>query len=266
MKSKILYHYTSLETLVKILDVKEEQITLRATDIRFLNDPSEYLFGRNFIYDSLKKYERKNKINRNDSIRNNIKKIEEFGDKNGYTPFVISFSEDDNNLPMWRTYGKDGLGIAIGFDFNSIENPINISKEHYILKCEYDDKKILKKLDDFWSNNYNTIRTESAPVFFSLAQIIKHLNISIKCPEYIYEKEWRLYCIDQERKSKYKTTGKSIIPFIEFTLPKSSLKEISIGPCLEQSIIEAGINQLLYDRKYDSNIKIKKSKLSYRIL
>lgn len=50
----ILYHYTSIETLLKIIDNTDDgKICLRATHAKFFNDPHEYEFSISLLKTSL---------------------------------------------------------------------------------------------------------------------------------------------------------------------------------------------------------------------
>ena len=142
--SGIVYHYTSLNTLLKILnDVKDEKIYFHATDIFSLNDPTEFVHGfrqlwallpqiENDFYSIIrknpqsfnieevfldKKYRLSNMWNKmNGSNKGWLKTYVEAMHQTYDSPFVVSFSCHEDFLPMWSTYGDNGNGIAIGLD------------------------------------------------------------------------------------------------------------------------------------------------------
>lgn len=40
--------------------------------------------------------------------------------KKGLSLYFISFSEQEDDLTMWRGYGQNGDGISLGFDFDKL--------------------------------------------------------------------------------------------------------------------------------------------------
>jgi hypothetical protein len=63
-------------------------------------------------------------------------------------PFILSLSENPDNLIMWRTYGFDGKGVAIGLDKKMLDDysKDERNKNVNLHKCIYDKKLILKGL------------------------------------------------------------------------------------------------------------------------
>lgn len=100
-----LYHYTSIETLyalIKGIEVESEEsirLTLWATHAGFLNDLTE---GQ-LLAKALKK------IGAPSGLLDTLIGMLGF-------PFVISLSELDDDLNMWRCYANQGKGVAIGLD------------------------------------------------------------------------------------------------------------------------------------------------------
>lgn len=142
--SGIVYHYTSLDTFLKILDgVENGNFTFHATDIFSMNDPTEFYHGFKQLWDLLPQIENEyySFLKSNPSLckidykylcnrfrlSNIWKKIEDDDNDrlNAYlkemqksyrSPFVISFSCHEDYLPMWSTYGDNGCGVALGID------------------------------------------------------------------------------------------------------------------------------------------------------
>lgn len=169
----IVYHYTSLDTFLKIIDgIDNNNFILHATDIFSMNDPTEFIHGYRQLWSILPQIE--SDLYKN--IRNNPQTYDidlsflgdryrlsnmwkGLGGKNkswlkayieamhqSYTsPFVISFSCHEDYLPMWSTYGDNGKGIAIGLDIQS-----------FFTKMTLDDGTILL---DFTRNNENELHS-----------------------------------------------------------------------------------------------------------
>ena len=105
MKQKLIYHYTNINALLSILNgIKVEKngtpvLTLRATNINYLNDYSEgQLLPR--VLDKM-----------------GISIPEQLGDI-----YITSFSNSFDSLSMWRGYAKDGEGVALCFDKSLLSN------------------------------------------------------------------------------------------------------------------------------------------------
>lgn len=123
----LLYHYTKLDTLWKIL----ESDSLFARNIRFSNDFNEYLTGR----DTIEKFVRGLK-DLNSSQRNEIlKKVQE----NPMMYFMVCFCEDGDLLSQWRGYAQNGVSIGMDFTGGICETG-NLS-QHVEWFCVLNNKK-----------------------------------------------------------------------------------------------------------------------------
>ncbi len=112
-KNSRLYHYTTISTLQNIIDSN----SFHLRDYRYLNDPTEVKYTINILEEVLNKLKSKNKITE-DGIRtfHSCLSLAEIENKQGYEypPHILSFSEDRDNLSMWRAYANNAKGITIG--------------------------------------------------------------------------------------------------------------------------------------------------------
>lgn len=143
----IVYHYTSLDTLLKILDnLKENQFIFHGSDIFSMNDPTEFIHGfkqlwfllpkiEDELYTSIKNSPQSCSINDsfldnkfrlsnmwkrlNDNFDSFLTAYVELMHHSYASPFVVSFSCHEDYLPMWSTYGDQGCGVAIGMDIQA---------------------------------------------------------------------------------------------------------------------------------------------------
>ena len=75
-RNNILYHYTSISTLLKILDNKEnEKLCIWATHAKYFNDPYEYSLAISLLKRSMYRYEKENSIENGKSKNFNKKAI-----------------------------------------------------------------------------------------------------------------------------------------------------------------------------------------------
>lgn len=217
----IVYHYTSLDTFMKILDgVENEKFIFHATDIFSKNDPTEFYHGFKQLWDLLPKIEndyysyiksdpRAFKIEHKflcgkyklSNIWDNLGDANEEWPKayidekqRSYrSPFVISFSCHEDYLPMWSTYGDKGMGIALGIDV-----------QEYYKKVIQDDGSVLFDFSKIGQNelrsvlvSYDDITMEHFLAKYVRIQIGNYLrmisSIEINDNDLIY---YQLKCLD----------------------------------------------------------------------
>lgn len=269
----ILYHYTSVGTLLKIFENSEtDKICLRATNAKFFNDPHEYNLAVSLLITSMISYEKEksieNKISQN--IKNRV--LNRLSTMPG-NPFILSLSENSDNLIMWRTYGFDGKGVAIGLDKKMLDDysKDERNKNVNLHKCIYDKNLILNGLINYWGYYYDTItikKDENSIGFDSFRFLFDVVDFSFqfKRSEYETEKEWRL-CKNEMDDNNYKFIERDgvIIPFVEHYFPKEIIKKIIIGPCVNKQLIKDSIITFLKSRKFRLPTKsIIASKVPYR--
>lgn len=116
MSIPTLYHYTSLKNFFDIFEksliyennIIPTHIVLWGTNCFHLNDKLEY---KHFI-NLLSNYSKSNKQPLGENhlkILWSILKSAKIG--------IVSLSENNDSLPMWTSYGSNGNGISLGFDF-----------------------------------------------------------------------------------------------------------------------------------------------------
>ena len=127
-----VYHYTSMRALLSLLEsVKEStdknSFVFKATNIFFLNDPQEYVYGQKILMEVLKDIETDKEVEDNLCLsslfsRHPEKSINEWLDvlrnsifEKDESPYVISFSRYEDSLPMWLNYADGGKGVCMAF-------------------------------------------------------------------------------------------------------------------------------------------------------
>jgi hypothetical protein len=100
----LLYHYTTFDGLIGILETH----SLRATFSETLNDGSEWKYGRKIV---------KSKSGPiSSTVRNELTPPPGFVQPPPTRMFVTCFCEKPNLLSMWRSYTAQGGGFSLGFD------------------------------------------------------------------------------------------------------------------------------------------------------
>ncbi|HJA84904.1 MAG TPA: DUF2971 domain-containing protein [Candidatus Bacteroides avicola] len=271
-----LYHYTSIETLYNMLeksvitdkDTQVQYLNMWATHIKYLNDETE----RELFTDALKKAVSIYAQERNTPLDNEqLKELDILCDVDSY---IISLSEHQDDLNMWRGYGGNGVGVNIEFDFNNISAFYSTSKHNHFKteyvykrrkciyfqpdKCEIDNS-LVEQLCDYllhketMQSAFNGIRIIRD--IRDMATISKHIA-------YMSEKEWRFVCNTSSIPKHIMSNG-IIKPYIEFPIPLSAITSITIGPCIKDGYDIISIKRFIKEA-LRSNIEIKYSIIPYR--
>ncbi|WP_346859352.1 DUF2971 domain-containing protein [uncultured Draconibacterium sp.] len=290
--TNILYHYTSMSTLQAILNRVETAekdsncFILRGTDIEYLNDKTEFILASQILSEELCKYEDslENKENKHIAKVLTPEYLRNFSTFFGHStvPFVTSFSENANSLPMWNTYGNSGKGVAIGIErisFKDFDYQLKSSTPTWV-KCAYDSKLLTEILSRAAKDIYKMFeKTKSGIKFngFPNTKSISAYFCLLKHFAFEYEQEWRLVKsydeIEAKKEIKFHESNGLLKPYVEHSFPKSILKEVIIGPSSEKEISKKSLIMSLKRAGYltnekDSNkdyfVKISDSKIPYR--
>jgi len=272
-ETKIIYQYTNIEALFNGIIVKEpkktnEEICLWASHYMYLNDPTEIATVQEYVNEILHKYFIEK--NTDEIIIDFISHMEYF---------ITSFSTTIDSLPMWSMYGKNGSGIALGFDKNIIHRGSN---NEPLCRCVYLDKEVRNKIESFCkSYKEKKITKESFDIMLGIGffaflvtlfkgyeesdDIISFLQfiIGMKAPAYKYEKEIRLLIQPDKSSIKHRCQNNLIIPYIENFFPKKALKEVWIGPTNDMERTEKSL-RLYLDSKGFFDVEIYRSTAPYR--
>lgn len=234
---EIIYHYTSLEAMVAIAETR----ILRASNVRFSNDPAELTYGhgviRAVLSDTFPDLDLK-------SIFEAIREVD---------CYAISFSAEDDSLPQWRAYCSNGRGVALGFRSDVFEHHAELS----FARVEYARSaqcELIRKVLDIYAPALRAVETGGRipmPIFIDLAQIFVTLAVIVKDKAYATEREYRAF-ITQPRPTRFnaqnvrfRVTPSTVVPYLEFTAGQNDmplgLREIVIGPCLDAELTKPSI-------------------------
>jgi hypothetical protein len=297
-KPKILYHYTSLSTFQAILSRIENEekndsdvnkcksFVLRATHIEFLNDLSEFKETLRMMVEWIKKYERNLEPHRNRNLSQKLsqdywRSLATFFDFMT-PPFITSFSEDCDNLPMWNTYGQGGKGVAVGIEKTIIDDSTYLSKSSKPVwaKCVYDSHILDDHIEQIGSQLYERIEnTDKGLRFHGIpnSDTLSSYFSLLKHSAYEYEHEWRLIkscsSLDKEKEINFQEMDGILRPYIEHRFLKSVLKEVIVGPCfdinmsrksIEMSLKRAGYSLSESEKDNKDYVAIKTSSIPFR--
>ena len=200
-----LYHYTSIEALYAIvnsIDENGEFFILRATHASYLNDLTEgSLLPETFRQLGVKDF-----------------LLQLLPAMDGY-PFVLSLSQLENDLNMWRSYANEGYGVTLGIDYEKLSEAF----PQQLKQCSYIDAE---KLFD----KYNTPEVKKAIGDKNLIPLAKLLQdiYYYKHPSFVSEQEWRI--VEKNFPNGFVHKNGRLTPFYSIKIPLSALSSITFGP------------------------------------
>ena len=277
--SRLLYHYTSAEALLGIL----QSGSLWATDIRFLNDTAEFSFAYRVLLREL--HNRAGRL-RNERVRSIVQdELAEAASRTNASAYVISFSEHGNALSQWRAYAPRD-GVAIGFHPGALR-----SVEDFALsKCQYlsEDtvetsagrRALMELVDDVYESVRWTARliqqearkkthTEASRLEAQMEQTSMVTSqliwtaLKVKHGGFSEEREWRLIDNsdavplvhstgdDSQERLKFRRGVFGVTPYIVATLPANwrgaplGIARVIVGPSANVALTTSSIKDLL---------------------
>ncbi len=242
MKNSLLYHYTSLDTLFAIIneinidDPNYVYFKLRASNAFFLNDLTE---GR-LLPKALK------------SLGASEEFLSILMSTLGY-PFVVSLSELDDDLNMWRCYANNGKGASIGLDKEIMSQSSNYDNNCSLDKCKY---VTTEELAEILKKNGAEKMIESHDIKH-IIQLLRGMLI-YKDKSFSSEAEWRVHDFNFE--TNFRVSENIIIPFREIRVPITALESITIGPKCDFDKNQFSIHRMLKSKISPlQNVSIKRS-------
>lgn len=219
-KASEICHYCTIDTLNAILDTS----CLRFTDVRFLNDSTEFIEVIPLIKAVL------NKGNYDPDFKDLILSSDEMCELKeyrqsysgysfrvhgfsqiAYHTYTCSFSTNDDSLSMWNYYATTTAGINIVFDFawnmfdGSDESETNNVKilsndimiyRGVVLYSMADKKKciaeLLNHLADVFKDAKDEIEKYKAQILYAFKESINHMRCFFKNEAFSCEEEYRV--------------------------------------------------------------------------
>jgi hypothetical protein len=206
-----LFHYTSLDGACGIIQTK----SLHLTKVAYLNDLSELSLAielfRHVAQEMLPS------IAAADLRRLISKTADQLTSFARTNICVASFCEDRDLLSQWKSYGKAGRGVTLGFSGQKLSE-INQSGWANLMRCVYDRNdhyRIAQDLVGLLMRSYDVVTRVVEPHAQerALSEIIGYFNTTflrvapvLKNRHFAEEKEWRLITTARDsRDPKYRS-------------------------------------------------------------
>ena len=280
----------------------QKVFVFQATNIFYMNDPLEYVYGQKILVDILEVIESKRNIDsdiRLSSIINRKGKKDKNKlfdkflhniDNQFETPYVISFSRNIDSLPMWLNYGGGGEGVCLAFaeyrskvvaksfdpkDLNDamveIYNTLGTHDINYGDEFIEKEKNLIVNNVDFLYDYYlKEIKKISIPEDLPKLQeaILRAIFFVdapyIKAKEYQGEKEVRLIrTTTKSEEVQFRCNANGhIVPYMEVEIPITQLDYVMLGPLANKSLSIRAIEMM--QKKYGLSFEIKESDIRFR--
>ena len=273
-----LYHYTSLASLFAIL----QNETIRLTDYRFLNDTQELSYATHWLKSLLRPMAENESIQKLLTAIENIEKgkVERFkgiGENLPYlqwnvcdaTYYVLSLSQNKDDLAMWRMYAKEGCSIKFNsqrlneffhsFRDDNLKNGVtNLITGSVIYNVGKDMEKVI--ID--WLKPYNKLM-----IYDNLLQFC----LKTKAPAFSFEHEYRFgipfedQCLGERATKEFTLVGNTIRPQLELKkFPVTDvIEKITISPFVTSELTQIGLQELLKSKNMSPDI-VKQSSIKIR--
>ncbi len=251
-----LYHYTSYSGMLGIIKSR----TLRASDIRYMNDSAELKHTLELLSSQIT--ERIIAGTDHPKLLNQLLEWLSHRIVNGPMLFGASFRANGNLLSQWRGYSMHGKGVSLGFNPEHIKACAN-EQNFQVGKCIYDaqqQRTLISDLIDTMeetslkigenTNNEQRSSTESYyDVFEQMESDLLRIAAILKHPSFEEEQEWRLISsviplekFDQYTKHIHFREGTSmLVPYFNFQLHQSGkqqlgLDQVFLGPTVNSEL------------------------------
>ncbi len=286
---EIVYHYTSLDALLKITTGKK----LWATNIRYLNDVSEY---QCFIQAAQNRLPHVIPELANFDIDNHLKSTSQrpvVSPEFVHYPFITSFSFQNDSLMHWRSYCPANNGVSIGFRtdnlrasyVNKISQIGTLVPEVTFGPVYYLEPENYINIDETIRKAYKAAKSSSQPAGeHALLDYFTYELASYACfvkdQSFRNEQEFRLVVGSIAWRQDllcFRANKSTLVPYVEINLPDrdsapqgikkkndplSAIASITIGPTANMSLSYESLYSFCSTRRIEATIK--KSNVPYR--
>lgn len=287
----VVYHYTSLDAMTKIIQTG----ILWCTAISYLNDFSEREMVRSAVKVQLEILKKGGaQIDpalslTDDPYAHAGNRLSTFATET----FVTSFGSNNDSLMHWRSYCPQHSGVAIGFKKESLRNalinekrmPGMLSETIAFARVSYlkrDDWKAINRII-LLAVHYATKKaneTSTIPDSYQLSDYfsmyIDRFAVGSKLHAFEVESEYRLALFGlfgRENNLRFRTVRSTLIPYVEVFIPKTSssspehvwdaVDSVTIGPTANMELTARSVRAFL-DIRGAHEVKLMTSKVPYR--
>ncbi len=271
-----LFHYTDLNALISI--IKNHDLWL--TNARYCNDNNEMIHGYSIAREVISEQRKKAADPETKSFLTKVAKlVDEPFDKDVY---ICCFCTKNNLLSQWRSYGKNGTGISIGFrplDFSRYTGPdmppsvfglMRLWKVFYNIEVQ---KRIVEKALELIPMLHNA--DSNSKKAQKAADAIHFFIPTFKDKDFEEENERRLIFTPSEKcpvRPSFRITRGMLVPYYSLKeLEKAvynagkrlPIAELTLGPGVHKELNVESAGMLLRENDY-AEVAVGISETPYR--
>lgn len=275
-----LYHYTTGENLVRIVESQE----LWCTQISFLDDTMEFTYA---VEELQKRVTDRITEQHNPTLDPFLAGLDQYlRAPNAETAsfFITCFSEHGDDLSQWRAYSHGEGGYAIQFEPGRLimSSVSGDSIEQMLMRVEYDPKvhdtfltDMLRQGEQFFSTlegaGSTTLEEWAAEFVRYWLWNLQFLAPCLKHPKFEGEREWRfVYSLrpDDAKRMQFRQRQSMMTRHVPLRLRKPlPITGVIVGPCRHPQLSRVAVGDLLKKFDYDPNIvKVSITQVPYRAI
>jgi len=232
---KTCYHYTDI---VGFRGIIEEGMWLSCA--AYTNDSSEISEGKGIFIETLREIGRSVDVRYHLFFEELIAEIQAKIDPEHY--FVGSFSKHGDSLSQWRSYARDGGGICMAFEFDTV------TPAYELLYPENAKSQEVKNFClELWEECRSAIDggIEPSALYDHMVEQATMVALLIKNRVFISEEEIRLISQTQSAEDvHFRTHGSYLKPYVIKDI-KSHLRAVHIGPTVNEHRVQKSITYFL---------------------
>lgn len=297
----MVYHYTSIDALMHIIESIPDSefndaFVFKATNVLYMNDPEEFVYGRKVFIETLREIERSLEIDDKDSISckwqghssEDEKELDqeylEHLEAIKSLPYVISFTRLEDSLPVWLNYGNGGKGVCLAFTDNRSQ-PFKTRKtekgeivyESFFTSDVYyqsipKDSELYKLMCDIINSYKKDLKDfpdmDLKESYFD--SLIQNVAPFVKTIFYSNEAEIRYSNIVNKMTRVDRDVTKfrcnrfgNIIPYVDVEIPTEQLDHIIIGPIADFKLTKMAL-EMMTEKFMHRKVDILPSEVKYR--
>lgn len=249
-----LGHYTNTQGLLGIFQGK----TLRATNIKFLNDEHEFIHALELIRQLISSTDEKKAAPHvrefNEFKERILSKINILDQHTSEAIFTLSFSEKTDLLSQWRGYCPDNDGYCLIIETDRIKE--SADKEYdecHFFKCIYSneekEKRFKEILNDYWATYKKGDDKAKGEAVEKLRKDILLLASHFKHSAFEEESEHRIVVLLNfmpDERVKFRQGRFSVVPYIDIEIEElDAIGKVIIGPTHRKELAERGLRCFL---------------------
>ena len=264
----VLWHYTDGNGLLGII----QSGTLYATQVSCLNDSTEIRYAaslfKSALMSLLSKYSNNNAAE--SFVNKYLRLMEEEPERPAHAPspfFVSCFSEQEDDLPQWRSYCGGENGYAIGFVARTLFGVgplVRVNYDgplHQKLATEIADATVKFFLEGLEKKRAETADKWAEEFLTFWDPFLTRLAPMVKDPGFGSEKEYRIIheftvpelknmCFVQKKTMMSRHIALSFPLGGEAWVPRLPIAKILVGPCRHREITRISVDTLLRKMGY----------------